>query len=137
MTETLAVDRWIYDTLTNDGTLMALCPGGVHEQPAPLDVKGLFVVFAVQTALDTTGLGAARILTSGVWQIRVVGENVPTSTLGPAAARIDQLLQGQRGSNADGRIYGCVRTGPLRLPAEVSDGRIIRSLGGLYRITVS
>jgi hypothetical protein len=131
--ETLTVDRWLYQTLTGDTTLMALVTD-VHTWPVPQGAALPYVLFQEQAARDVQGMGAERLWATGSWLVRVVSESASWGgDLEAAAKRIDTLLQAQGGTVSGGTVFVCVREHPFRL-VESAQSRQFRHLGGIYRI---
>lgn len=133
--ETTIVDQWITATLTADATIIAaLTDGenGVHADIAPPKAGHPLIVFQFQGGFDVRGAGPHRIMLSGLWLIRAIGEGRDYLEIKPIADRIDALFQGADGSAADGFVFSSVREAPFRL-AEREEGHDYRHLGGVYR----
>lgn len=126
-------DEWLYETLSGDVTLMALVEG-VYDAVIPQEADLPAIQFQLQSATDTIGVGTARVLSSDVYLVRVVGRTGSYAALQTAADRMDTLLHGVCGVSVDnGTMLCCYREGQFKL-AEVSDGLQYRHLGGFYRI---
>lgn len=131
--ETTIVDQWLTATLAPDSALVALIgANNVHADQAPPGATHPFIVHQFQGAADVRGSGPLRIMTSGIWIVKAVGETRDYLTLKPIADRIDVLLQAASGTAAGGFIFSSVREFPFRLP-ERENGHDYRNLGGGYR----
>lgn len=136
MIETVAVDQWLYETLTADVTLSVLCPGGVWADLAPPDSTLPAVVFSDLGGVDTVGVDGVRILTSGMWLVRVIAEATSwQGTLRQAADRIDAVLHNVSGHAGGVTVGKCSRESPYKL-VDTAHGRQYRHLGGTYRIVL-
>lgn len=140
--ETLLVEEFIMTTLRNDATLRALLPGSTVERPriaspiAPSDWgNGPFVTFdALAPTRDVRGVGAVRIMGTGVYVVKAVARTSSWALLRPVAERIDQLLEASSGAATGGNILHIVREDVHRM-VETEDGDAQwRHLGGEYRV---
>lgn len=132
--ETTIVDVWLTTMFTGDTTLMAMLAGGVNADVAPPKAAHPLLVHQFQGGADVRGGGPFRIMLSGLWVVKIVGQTRDYLSLKPAADRVDALLNAAAGTTTDGGlIFSCTREQPFRL-AESENGNDYRSLGGLYRI---
>ncbi len=132
--ETATAETWIYSTLANDATLISLGVTGVYSYIAPEGSAFPYILFQQQAASDVNAVGPTRIMAQLVYVIRVVtmgsiGSVVAIST------RLDNVLQAQSGSNANGLVISCMRERPF-VQVETVEGRSYRHLGGIYRLYV-
>jgi hypothetical protein len=131
-------DQWIFQTLKNDTTLANLVGGTasprIYADIAPADAAAPYIVFQNQSAVDSQGIGAIRIMVDALYVVRGIA---PTDTFGGALAqiadRVDTLLHDVAGTAGGGNIVASVREAPFRL-TEPRDGKVWRHLGGIYRI---
>jgi len=135
MSETVAIDKWLYSLLSTDATLLGAAPGGVHADAAPRGTAFPLVIIALQDATDGMSFNGTRILVRATYQVKVVGQGASYSALDTAAGRIDALLHRASGSVSGGVIYSCVRVEPFRYREDL-DGIEYRHLGGFYEIQV-
>lgn len=133
MLEILRVDQWLYTLLAGDAALRNWVGDRVYAYIAPPDAAFPFIVFSHQAGYDVRGVGPARIMTSLVYQVKVVGRGTSFAPFKAIADRIDQILQGASGSVVDGFILMCVRERPIAY-VETEKGAQYCHLGGLYRI---
>lgn len=133
MSETVAIDKWLYSVLHADATLLAAAPGDVHADAAPRGTAFPLVIFSLQDAFDGMGVNGTRILVRATYQVKVVGQGASYNALDTAASRIDTLLHRTSGAVSGGTIYGCVRVEPLRYREDI-DGVEYRHLGGFYEL---
>lgn len=98
--EVLAVDAFIWQTLTGDATLAALVGARVYELPVPekdpatdaLPVYPLIGVSLLQ-APNSVGSGGVKLMTLPQVQIEVVGRGSGYAALQAAADRVEALMQ--------------------------------------------
>lgn len=135
MSETTTVETWLYSVLSNDVTLSGLVGGRIYGYVAPEGATFPLVIYQFQGGRDVAGVGATRIMTSGVWVVKGVDCETSFTALKAIADRIDALLHKSSGSVADGQVLACVREEPFSL-VEVIDSVQYRHLGGMYRVLV-
>jgi len=141
--ETTRVDAWLYELLHDDTDLLAALatqtrPGleSVVADVAPTGTVFPVVVYQHQGSVDVrTATGSGRIMVTGLWIVKVVGETANYGELVAAADRLDALLEESNGGPAgsDGAVFTSVRESPFRF-AEDDGGVSYRYLGGTYRI---
>jgi hypothetical protein len=139
-----AVEKWLYETLSGDDTLRTAVGAdegvrfvfeGAQPQDSPLE---RCVVFQYIDATDEKVVGAVRIFTTALYQVKGVGEGDDYAPLAPVVARIDALLDRAKGTNAYGEVWGCTREMSFRDPGPaVENGVPYRQAGGRYRLYVS
>jgi hypothetical protein len=134
MGETDVVAAWLMSVLGGDAALQAAAPGGVWEDVAPETAAYPFVVFSAQSQSDVKGLGRIRLWTSCSYQVKGVDAGQSYARLAPIADRIDELLDGQRGTTDDGTVLSCQRDEPVRYTEIDPTTGVYKHLGGLYRI---
>lgn len=125
--------EWINDTLLADATLTGLVSTRVHDGLAPQGSAYPFVVFNHQGGYDALGVGSARVLNSGLYQIKAVTESDSYASAIAIADRIDEVLHSAAGSKDGAYVAACVREQPIMI-IEVSNGIQYRHAGGLYRL---
>lgn len=136
MIELARVHQWLRTLLTADATLTGLVSTRIYGDLAPQGVTLPFVVYNWQGGNDVRGLGTARIMVNGLYQVKVIDRALSGMTNTVAIAdRLDTLLQGASGSVIDGAVLACVREQPLAY-VETEAGEHYRHLGGLYRVIV-
>jgi hypothetical protein len=131
--ETVAAEQWLYSKLSGDAQLAAVVGTRVYGYRAPDGAALPYVLYQNQAARDVAGVGPARIGSSLMYLVRVVGETTTFAALQTAAARIDAVLQGAAGTVPDGEVWGCGREQPFVL-VETNAGKQVRHLGGVYRV---
>lgn len=134
MGDLAAADKWIYATLSADATLLPLIGGRVYDTLAAAGTALPYVVFSYQGGYDVRGNGPIRVLHSGLYLVKAIGQGTSFATLAPIAARIDALLHAKHGVNTDGDAWA-VREQPFKY-LEIDNGVQYRHLGGLYRVWV-
>lgn len=136
MAEIVTAESWLYNKLHGDGTLLALCTGGVFTWPVPAEYTQPYVLYQLQSGVDIRGMGPLRIGVNGLWLVRAVFEQPSFGgNLKTAADRIDTLLHAASGTATGGTVWACVREQPFQL-VEPASGRQFRHLGGIYRLWV-
>jgi len=140
MIETFRAEQWLYSLLTGDtgpGGVNTFVGGRIYAYVAPSGASFPFVVYSYQGGHDVQGIGPARIMASGVYQVKVVGKaaTVAFGAIKAIADRIDTLLQGASGTVVDGRVLSCVREQGISY-VEISGSDVYSHLGGLYRLLV-
>lgn len=135
--ESLAIDEWLYRTLTADPTLTGIVGTRVYNEQAPPSSTFPLVVFQMQAATDVRGNGQTRIMVTSLYVVRgIVQDASYNDTSKTMAERIDALLQASAGGTVDnGRavVFTSHREQNFRL-SEVESGKSYRHLGGIYRI---
>lgn len=138
MAELWIADQFIYGRLAGDSTLANLVGGTasprIYADIAPDGAATPFIVFQNQSAVDSQGIGAIRIMVDALYVVRGVA---PSSTYGGVLTqiddRIDTLLHDVAGTAGTGRVIASYREAPFRL-TEQRDGKVWRHLGGIYRL---
>lgn len=139
--EHYAADRFLRDTLAADATIAAAVGTRIYVDQVPQGTALPYVLIAYQGGGDVTILGYQRIMVRGIWSVKLVAQAssyaaaVGSTTMRAVAQRIDALLHGSEGSNADGQIASCVRTEAIRYP-EVDSGVEYRHVGGRFRLEI-
>lgn len=152
MSEVVTIDRWLYQTLHGDATLMALVTGVVADV-APPGLACPFLVYALQDGADVGTVNGVRIMTRATYHIRIVTDSESFVAIEPAVNQLDALLHRASGDVTGqitvwddhgepvltpityGTIISCVRTDPFRY-TELVSGKMYRHLGGFYEIQV-
>jgi hypothetical protein len=135
MAESTTIDLWLNTALSGDASLAAVVGTRIYSDLAPDGAALPMVVYQMQAANDLMTNGAARVWANTLFLVRGVAQRVSyDGDLITMANRIDAVLHGASGSNAEGNVWECVRERPFRLTEVGADGKQYRHLGGLYRI---
>lgn len=129
MTEIGVIDTYLT-------TMLADISGssGVYSDIIPQDSPLPATVFNLQSSKDSAEVGAFRILTDALYQIKVIGHNEHgNAAVDAIAAAIDAVLDKSSGDVSGGRVLSCVRERPIAF-TEVTKDKAFRHRGGLYRI---
>lgn len=131
------VEPWLFATLTEDATLVALVGGRISGTLSATPLKPPYVTFLLQSSRDVKGVGGAQISTDNLYMVKGVAQTSSWNDLNPIAERINYLINrpGSTMTGAQGSLT-CVREFILQEP-EVEDGVQYRHLGGVYRIRAS
>lgn len=134
--ETLGIDQWIWETLSNDTALAAIVGARVYSDVAPATATFPFVTFSEQSSTDVrTASGQNRIMIDSLYVIRGIVTDTSFNVQSQAIAeRIDALFHASQGGNANGTVvFTSHREQSFRL-AEQQAGKSFRHLGGIYRV---
>jgi hypothetical protein len=133
MIETVAVETWMYDTLSGDTELSDLLPGGVYPRLAPEgENRDHIIVRRIARGTDDNTLGLSRGVVEAFYEVRVWHRGDDHSTISEAANRMDTLLHGARQEDADPRFL-MERTETIE-EDETENGVTWYALGGVYRV---
>lgn len=127
--------KLLYGVLSSDATFMAAVTG-IYEVMAPTQATPDYALLIHQSATDVNAATAARIMTSLLYQVKVVGPAQDETALRAAYTRADGLLQpnGRALSNTTGTL-ACYREQTFSV-GELVNGALWLNIGGLYRIEV-
>jgi hypothetical protein len=122
--------------LRADATMQALVAARIGNAPAAAGTQYPYVVLDVLSdGNDLRIVGGIRVWTDPLLLIKAVTKGNNPGQLAPIAKRIDQLLDAQSGTIADGVIVDIYRErGHLR--RELTDGVLYLNMGGEYRYRV-
>lgn len=127
--------EFLFSTLQNDTNLTALGIGGVFRGLAPPSTNPPYVIVSLQSSQDTLNMNAYRIMTSSLYQVKVVAPASMMANLIQVASEIDQQLRLTSGSVSNGYILSCYRESPLQID-ELVNGELWTNVGGLYRLEI-
>lgn len=133
--EATRIDQHIWTALDGDPSLSGLV-SGVWADVIPDGEPLPAVVFSMSSALDVTTVDGNRVLVTGDWTVKAIGESDSyVGTLEYAADRIDTVLSGLAGQTIDGvTVARIVRAVTVRyLDDDAPGGKVFRHLGGVYR----
>lgn len=133
MIESVRIEQWLTATLMGDATLAAAVGTRCYGYLAPQKATYPLLLFNLMDGDDVMGVGTARVMFTGLYQIKAVGQGPSFTAIKAIADRIDAVLHGATGSVVDGAILACTRERPIAY-VEVSGETQYRHLGGLYRI---
>jgi hypothetical protein len=80
-----------------------------------------------------TTLDAYRVMSNGLFVVKVVGLPSDYAAMVGAMKRADTLLKRTNGTTTDGAVLMCVGEGEIAYSEDV-DGAIFSHLGGVYRL---
>jgi hypothetical protein len=120
---------FLYSTLNGDSQFKSYVTG-IFDDIAPQGTQPDYCIITNQSGTDVLTATANRIMSSLLFQVKLVGPQADYANLSAAYARADSLLALVRNTNG---ILACYREGPLAV-AEVVNGVSWVALGGLYRI---
>lgn len=135
MIESLRVDQWLFQILSNDSILRNFVNDRIYGYLAPQKSDLPFIIFSKQSGVDIRGVGPSRIMSDLLYQVKVVDYGRSPQKSKNIGDRLDVLLQGASGTLNDGTILMCVREQIIEY-IEFVDGIPLHHLGGLWRIFV-
>jgi hypothetical protein len=121
--------QFLYQTLTGDATFMTYVTG-VWADVAPALTNPDYCILALQSPTDVLTANAVRVMSSNLYQVKLVGPTADYANLSAAYARAQTLLDLVRSQSG---ILACYRENGFYLP-ELVDGVPWVALGGLYRV---
>lgn len=128
--------KLLYGVLSGDATFMAYLTGGLHQVLAPTGTTPDYALLIHQSATDVNAAVASRIMTTLVFQVKIVGPATDEANLRAAYVRADGLLQpsGLALRNTNGTL-ACFREQTFSV-GELVNGALWLNIGGLYRVIV-
>lgn len=133
----VAAERFLFGTLTGDATIAAIVSARIYGYIAPPAAAHPYILYTQRAAGDDlTALGAIRIYSQFVYDVRVVDKTESYIALEAGSAAITAALHKASGSNVSGAIVGCVKESPFSMPELDRDGSQLRHLGGTFRLYV-
>ena len=132
MTNSVATSlSFLYSTLAGDSTLMGLVTG-IYRSVAPAGSTADYVIVIPQAMPKTLNAYGVRVMTRGLYQVKVVGPYADYPNLNTAWDRIVTLIGLVRSVSG---ILACYLEQELYI-GEVVAGVEWCNLGGLFRIEV-
>jgi hypothetical protein len=137
--ELTRVEKWLYQTLTGDGTVAGIVGTRCYAGIAPQTAAYPCIVYTnLSGGEDVRGTGRTRIMAAPLYLIKGVTQGGSVAALQTLVDRIDTLLNGQTGGTADAVIQFCIRERPFRMVTVEEPGNtVFQHLGGEYRFGVS
>lgn len=138
--ELIAVERWLFDTLTGDAALAAAAKNGIHpDVDRGTNPDAIAVIFSLQSpGADDNSLCATRTESTPLYLVRARKRTRRAAELETSAKRIDALLHGAEDAIGEApdtyRLY-VERESPFRFSFS-ENGVEYHQLGGLYRFRV-
>lgn len=130
--EELTVNRWIFQTLSNDEAIRAVVGERVFDTIAPNNAEYPIIVFSSSSPRDVRGV-RVRAMSTFSYTVKVIDKAKTYSGIEALAEAIDKALELKSGPAAGGVILSCHRETPFSYIESV-DGLEFRHLGGLYFI---
>jgi hypothetical protein len=136
MIETVEAERWLYAKLSGDSVLNTAVSGRIYAYEAPEGAAFPYVVFGLGSPQpDKVPVGAPRIWSSLVYDVKVVGETSDAKSLQTIANRIDAVLDRQSGNTTNATVVYCGRQLPISM-RERYETKSFHHLGGQFRLFV-
>lgn len=127
--------EYVVQRLAADATLMAACPGGVHDSVAPPDTAYPFVTVSDAGNASVDGVGDIRVGITALLTVVVVDEGESFKALQAAVERIETLLHAfTTGTSALAYVTSKREEEVHRRYSE--DGVQYCEMGGRYRMFV-
>ncbi|HET9109677.1 MAG TPA: hypothetical protein VFN78_02515 [Ktedonobacterales bacterium] len=122
--------------LGGDATFMSYLTG-IYEVMAPTGSAPDYCLLIHQSATDVNAATAARIMTTLLFQVKLVGPAADESNLRTAYRRGDTLLQpGGLALRNTNNTLSCFREQTFSIGELNNNGELWLNVGGLYRIEV-
>lgn len=133
--------KWIYDALGADATLTALIGGSVTPRIyfglAPEGATLPYVIVNLQASSDVQGFCLPRIATLPLFQVKVVCDGPPTSSVRTIADRIDLILGEAVAEVSQSYVFSGRRESSIEYVEMKRDASsYFTHSGGLYRLIV-
>lgn len=137
MNEIGRAQKWIYDKLEADSDIANVVGARIYANQAPEGAAFPLILFSYQSGFDTRGIGTCRIQTNPIFQIKVICEGAPGSSILLVADRIDVLFQEAVTEISEEYVFSSRREQPLQY-AEPKPGsaEFYTHTGGLFRLVV-
>ena len=135
--ELSAIDEYIYQTLSADGTLTSLlgAPDEIHVDTIHDKEVYPYILATMLSTAQTQVVNGYDVLTTADYQVRAVDRAQSYQAVKPIAGRIYQLLHQASGVVSDGLVLKCIRVRQLHFPT-IEETISYRHLGGIYRFWV-
>lgn len=129
--------RFIFSTLQNQPGLATYVGNRIHRGAVPQGSSFPAIIYAMLApGTDLVALGGDRLWAAPVFKVVAAGETSNGLDLEPIADLIDTALHNASGTtDADGRVFSCIRLRPFELIERTGTGTF-QQLGGEYGITV-
>jgi|SRR5215813_14687640 len=93
------------------------------------------VVYQLQSAIDTYGVGGVRIFVRPIWTVKVIVDDQTYKQAGVIFSKVDAAIQNQHSTVTNGEVYSCTRESDgIRYPEPKLGGGYYRHRGAMYRI---
>lgn len=133
--EIILVDEWLATVMLADATLTGLVGNRIYSYVAPEGAAHPLIVYNHQGSSDYIVIGGYRIMNSGLYQIKAIGQADSMTAVQATANQIDVLFGRTEGAVTGGIILACHREQPLGY-VETKNNIRYPHLGGLYRIYI-
>lgn len=135
MSELTRVAEWIVTTLAADSTIAAFVDDRIFRDLAPEGTEYPLILFSYQGAVDSQGVGTARIQTRALYQIALIEKGFLTDDGDAVEQRIDALIGRATAETLNGYAFEGRRQYPISF-TELTSGVRFTKTGGLYQIDV-
>jgi hypothetical protein len=133
-------EKWLYTTLSQDGTIQAAVSTRVYNADVPGTASRPYIVFSNLSGTDALGGSNTRMFDRLLYLIEVIFEGSSLVAHDATQARIDTLLHGATNvavsvSGGSGIILNCKRIATSNR-VEYPQGVRINHRGGTYELLV-
>jgi hypothetical protein len=133
----VAVERFLYTTLTGDATLAAIVGTRVFGHAVPPAATRPYVFYTlVDPGEDLSEVGAVRIWSNMIYVVRIVNKTESYPSLEAGSTAITNALHRASGSNISGAVVACIKEAPFAFIEIDQDGSQLRHLGSRFRLFV-
>jgi len=132
--------KWIYDSLIANADILAAVSTCVYADYNPRTLPERifpYIIYNYLGGTDVDALGTARLFSEPLFQVRVVCEGHPTTSVRLVEKRIDDVLQVARYELSGDWYFTSRREQPVdRTEEDSATGRRFHNLGGIYRLWI-
>lgn len=140
VTETQQAKKWIYDSLSANADIAAAVGTRIYDSyvpAAPASRVYPYVIFNFMGGSDIDALGVSRLLSTPLFQVRVVCEGRPTANTRLVDRRITDVLGTAVYQLSGDWYFTARREQPIDRPElDAATGKNYHSLGGLFRLYI-
>ncbi|MEK6281876.1 MAG: hypothetical protein AABN95_16100 [Acidobacteriota bacterium] len=140
ISEVQQAKAWIYTVLAANSDIASACGTRIYDSyvpGAPASRTYPFVIFNFMGGNDINALGTSRLLSTPLFQVRVVCEGRPTATIRLVDKRISDVLGVAVYQLSGDWYFTARREQPLDRPElDAATGRQYHNLGGLFRLYI-
>lgn len=138
MNEIHRAQKWIYDKLAADASVVAAVSDRIYTDQAPEGAQLPFTLFNLQSGgVDTRGNNTRRLMALPLFQIKIVCDGPPTGDIFTAVDAIDALFQEAVTETSESTVFSARREFPINYlePKRDSSG-FFTHYGGAYRLFI-
>lgn len=138
MNEIHRAQKWIYDKLAADASVVAAVSDRIYSDQAPEAAAFPFVLFNLQSpGADTRGNNTVRLMALPLFQIKIIADGPADDGVRAAVDAIDALFQEAVTETSESTVFSARREFPINYlePKRDSSG-FFTHYGGAYRLFI-